>query len=88
MPKSKVRKKNEYVAPVRSQSSAAIRQSAPSAPWYPFVMVAVMLLGLAWIAVFYIAGDRIPFMVSLNAWNYAIGFALLVGGLLMAARWR
>lgn len=89
MPKSKVRKQNEYVAPGRTVGgSSAIKQGAPSPQWYPFVFVAVMLFGLAWIAVYYIAGDRIPFMVTLGAWNFLVGFAGLVIGLLLAARWR
>lgn len=89
MPKSKVRKQNEYVAPSRSVGGAsAVKQAAPSPQWYPIVFIAIMLFGLAWIAVYYIAGDRIPFMVSMGSWNFLVGFAALVIGLLLAARWR
>ncbi len=89
MPKSKVRKKTEYAVPSRSGGGAtAIKAAAPSPQWYPFVFVAIMLFGLAWIAVYYIAGDRIPFMVSMGSWNFLVGFAALVIGLLLAARWR
>ena len=41
-------------------------------------MVALMVIGLLWIVVYYVAGDRIPFMVSLSAWNFAIGFGAMV----------
>ena len=34
------------------------------------------------------AGDRIPFMSALNAWNFLIGFGLMVAGLVMSMRWR
>ena len=51
-------------------------------------MVALMLLGLLWIVVYYVAGDHIPFMVSLAAWNFAIGFGAMVAGLIMSMRWR
>ncbi len=27
---------------------------------------------------YYVAGDKIPFMVSLSAWNFAIGFGAMV----------
>jgi hypothetical protein len=47
-----------------------------------------MLLGLLWIVVFYVAGESIPFMSGLNAWNFAIGFGLMVAGLVMSMRWR
>ncbi len=51
-------------------------------------MLGLMLVGLAWLVVNYLAGDSIPFMVMLGPWNFAIGFALIVIGLLMTMRWR
>lgn len=89
MPKSKVRKKSEYVAPGRPGGGAsALKHVAPSPQWYPYVMGAVLLIGLVWISTYYIAGDRIPAMVTLGGWNFAVGFAFLVVGLLMGVRWR
>jgi hypothetical protein len=51
-------------------------------------MLGCFLIGLLWIVVYYVAGDRIPFMVSLGAWNFAIGFGAMVAGLVMSMRWR
>jgi hypothetical protein len=51
-------------------------------------MISLMLIGLLWIVVYYVAGDRIPIMVSLSAWNFAIGFGAMVAGLIMSMRWR
>ena len=51
-------------------------------------MVGLMLIGLLWIVVFYVAGDKIGFMKSLGAWNFAIGFGAMVAGLVMSMRWR
>jgi hypothetical protein len=51
-------------------------------------MVALMVIGLLWIVVYYVAGDRIPFMVHLGAYNFAIGFGAMVAGLVMSMRWR
>jgi cytochrome bd-type quinol oxidase subunit 2 len=48
----------------------------------------VLLLGLGWIAVYYIAGERVPFMQDIGALNLLIGFGLMVIGLVMAVRWR
>ncbi|MDQ6937589.1 MAG: cell division protein CrgA [Actinomycetota bacterium] len=89
MPKSKVRKKSDYTPPssVLGPSSSS-RQLAPSAPWYPVAMLIVFVIGLAWISVYYIAGERIPLIRDLNAWNFAVGFGFLVVGLVMAVRWR
>ncbi|MGY1601972.1 cell division protein CrgA [Geodermatophilus sp. SYSU D00815] len=90
MPKSKVRKKSVYTPPADALQSRGARAKAaqPSPRWYAVVMVALMLLGLAWIVVYYVAGDRIPVMVSLGAWNFAIGFGAMVAGLVMSMRWR
>ena len=89
MPKSKVRKKSDYTPPSSLVgSSSSTRQLAPSANWYPIVMLIVLIIGLAWISVYYIASERIPFMQNLGPWNFAVGFGFMVTGLIMAVRWR
>lgn len=91
MPKSKVRRKSVYTPPqdvLQARNSKAARALQPSPRWYVGVMVGLMLAGLLWIVVYYVAGDRIPLLVSLGAWNFAIGFAAMVAGLLMSMRWR
>jgi hypothetical protein len=89
VPKSKVRKKSVYTPPEGVLQSRATRARAvqPSPRWYTILMVALMLAGLVWIVVYYVAGDRIPFMVSLSAWNFAIGFGAMILGLIMSMRW-
>ena len=90
MPKSKVRKKSVYTPPegvLQSRSSQA-RAAQPSPRWYAPLMLALMLLGLLWIVVFYVAGERIPFMASLEWKNFLIGFGAMVAGLVMSMRWR
>lgn len=90
MPKSRVRKKVAYTPPsnVLPSASTTARKKAPSPAWYPIVMVTLMLLGLAYIVVYYIAVERVPIMRDLNAWNFVVGFGLMVSGLAMAVRWR
>ena len=57
--------------------------------WYRVSMFGLMILGLLWLVTYYIAGERIPFMASLETWqNFAIGFGLAVVGLLMTMNWR
>ena len=93
MPKSKVRKKSD--APIRTAGqslSAPTRALAPSPTWYPIVMGIVLLLGLAYLVVYYLTNSgtspHIPLMASLNAWNFAVGFGIMLLGLIMAVRWR
>lgn len=90
MPKSKVRKKSVYTPPegVLQGGTARAAVGRPSPRWYAPLMVALMVFGLLWIVVYYVAGDKIPFMVSLSAWNFAIGFGAMVAGLVMSMRWR
>ena len=88
MPKSKVRKKPD--APIRVHSSQAptAKAVAPSPTWYPIVMAAVLLIGLAYLVVYYLAADKVPVMQDLGAWNFAVGFGVMMVGLIMAVRWR
>ncbi|MGH3493237.1 MAG: cell division protein CrgA [Sciscionella sp.] len=88
MPKSKVRKKAAYVPPADRRTPVKAKAAGPSHPLYIGVMVGMMLLGLAWMVVYYLAQQHIPFMLTLGAWNLAIGFALMIIGLLMTMRWR
>ncbi|MGY1740435.1 MULTISPECIES: cell division protein CrgA [unclassified Blastococcus] len=88
MPKSKVRKKSAYTPPPTVLQPGSARAAAPSPRWYAPVMVTLMVLGLLWIVVYYVAGDEIAFMRDLSAWNFAIGFGAMVAGLVMSMRWR
>lgn len=89
MPKSKVRKKAAYTPPTNERRAGTpVKVAGPSHPIYVAVMFILMLAGLVWLVVNYLAGDTIPFMVTLGSWNFLIGFALIVIGLLMTMRWR
>jgi hypothetical protein len=90
VPKSKVRKKSD--APLRTSSPQPSRALAPSPTWYPVVMGGVLLLGLAYMVLYYLTSSgtspHIPVMADLNAWNFAVGFGVMLLGLVMAVRWR
>lgn len=90
MPKSRVRKKTVYTPPsnVLPSSATQAKRKGPSPTWYPVVMTALILLGLIYIVVNYLAGTDLPLMKDLGAWNFAVGFGLMVAGLGMAVRWR
>jgi hypothetical protein len=90
VPKSKVRKKPTGTA--RTPSASTARALAPSPTWYPMVMAGVLLLGLAYMVVYYLTSSgqnpHVPLMATLGAWNFAIGFGVMLLGLVMAVRWR
>jgi len=88
MPKSKVRKKTAYTPPTDRRTPVKVRAAGPSPLFYKIVMFGLMLLGLVWLVVNYIAGDKIGFLIDLGNFNFAIGFALIITGLLMTMRWR
>ncbi|WP_300907878.1 cell division protein CrgA [Corynebacterium stationis] len=91
MPKSKYNP-SSTTAPSTARSAAnrtPVKVNAEGTPkWYIVVMLGLMLIGLAWIVVNYLAGEQIAFMAALGAWNYAIGFGLAIIGLLMTMGWR
>lgn len=83
MPKSRVRKKAAYTPPpTRSRR----KQSSP--PWVAPVMVALFLIGIAWLAAFYITSGDLPGLRALGNWNLLVGFGLIVGGFAMSTQWR
>ncbi|MBE7189602.1 cell division protein CrgA [Jatrophihabitans endophyticus] len=90
MPKSKVRKKTN--APTRPSTAVAARALSPSPSWYPIVMAVVLVLGLAYLVTYYLTSSgtdpHIPVMAGLHAWNFAVGFGVMLLGLIMAVRWR
>ncbi len=88
MPKSKVRRKSVYTPPAEALGPAKVRVAGPSHPLYVAVMLGMMLLGLMWLVVNYLAVDKIPLLSDLGNWNFLIGFVLMVVGLLMTMRWR
>ena len=92
MPKSKVRKKSDASARSASSLGRPTRAVAPSPSWYPIVMAVMLLLGLAYLVVYYLTNSgtdpRVPVMADLGAWNFAVGFGVMLIGLVMAVRWR
>lgn len=85
MPKSKVRKKAIYTPPQRTQKVAV------SPRWLVPTMVGCWLIGLAWIATYYIASSvsaHVPLITYLGNWNLLVGFGAIVIGVVLSTRWR
>jgi Cell division protein CrgA len=62
-------------------------EELPNPVWFKPVMFGFMLLGLAWIIVFYVSQGRLP-IADLGSWNILIGFGIAFVGFLMTTRWR
>lgn len=93
MPKSKVRKKTSVQASRSAAAAAAAvapraKVIGPSGPVFIGIMLGLMLIGLAWLVVYYLWGQDLGFMKAVGNWNFGIGFALMIAGLLMTMRWR
>jgi hypothetical protein len=83
--KSKVRKKAVYTPPQRSQKV----QVSPR--WLVPTMVGAWLLGLAWIATYYVTASTstdVPVLTPLGNWNLAIGFGMIIVGVVLSTKWR
>lgn len=81
MARTKTRTKTERSSDERS------REDVPNAVWFKPVMFGFMLLGLAWIIVFYVSGSQYP-IPALTNWNILVGFGIAFIGFLMTTRWR
>jgi hypothetical protein len=88
VPESKGRKKAVYTPPTTTKGERKVaRIGSPS--WLAPTMVALFVIGLTYIVIFYIAGSSIPVMKDLSPLvNVAIGFAFIAGGFGLATRWR
>jgi hypothetical protein len=51
-------------------------------------MVTCFLVGLAWIAVYYVTSGDVAGLRTLGPWNLVGGFGLIVAGVVLATFWR
>lgn len=93
MPKSTVRKKKVYTPPaeLRPQQTAAAKR--PSPVWVPATSVAFIVIGIAWLVVYYLTtgfrdAPALSALEELGYWNLAIGFGFLVASLALLSKWR
>ena len=87
MPKSRIRKKVKEERTVQAQVVQSTPEPTESPRWLAPVMLAMFLLGLAWIVVYYITQTKYP-VPNLGAWNMGIGFVFVGIGFSLATRWR
>jgi len=51
-------------------------------------MVTLLVLGLVWIVLYYLAGSDIPLMKDLGGWNLVVGMGLITAGFITSTRWK
>ena len=83
MPKSRVRKRTVYTPPPPKSTRRKV-----SPPWVGPTIVVCLLLGLAWIATYYVTSGSFPGMSALSSWNLVVGFAFIIVGVALATTWR
>lgn len=86
MPESRRRKKETYTPPPakkKGKKSTVINDSR----WIVPVMVAMFVIGLLWIVIWYIDPSN-PVMDSLAGWNIAVGFGFIAVGFLLSTKWK
>ena len=86
MPKSRTRRRFFFTPPAER---GATRIESPR--WLAVLFIALMLIGLVWLVVFYVANAadaNVPLISDLSNWNLAIGFAFIGAGFFLATRWR
>lgn len=83
MARPKTTSSNRAVAETASEG----RENLPNPVWFKPLMFGFMLLGLAWIIVFYLSSSTLP-VPGIGAANIAIGFGFLIIGFFMTTRWR
>ncbi|MFI0420222.1 MULTISPECIES: cell division protein CrgA [Spongiactinospora] len=75
------RKKAVYTPPAKAQTVKV------SPRWLAPTMVVAWIIGILWIAVYYVAPST-PFIGPLGNWNLLIGFVFIIFGVVLSTRWR
>jgi hypothetical protein len=89
VPKSSVRKKKVYTPPteLRPAGGTTTASRKPSPVWIPALAVGLIVAGIGWLVVFYLAQGQYP-VLSWGYWNLAVGFGAMVAALGLLSRWR
>jgi hypothetical protein len=85
VPESRRRKKP---SPRSQPGSPDTGADAPSGRWVPITGSVLLILGLLWVVVYYVAGSSIGLISSLGNWNLLVGMGLIVAGFLVFTRWK
>jgi len=85
VPVSKKRKKPVYTG---SREIGGSPRKRPSPVWLAPLMLALFLIGIVWLVVFYLAEGDMPLTGDLGNGNLLIGFGFIVLGFILSTQWR
>jgi uncharacterized RDD family membrane protein YckC len=85
VPESKKRKKAVYTPP---PAAGASKKKGPSPVWLAPFMLALFLIGIVWLVIFYLVGVDMPFVGHLGNSNLLIGFGFIIAGFGLSTQWR
>jgi hypothetical protein len=94
VPKSHVRKKKVYTPPAEMRPTETLAaKRKPSPVWVPALSVAFIVIGIAWLVVYYLTAGfadtpALDMLFNLRYWNLAIGFGFMVAALALLSKWR
>ena len=71
----------------REEKRVAKMVDAPSPGWWVPTLCTLMIVGLFWLVVYYLTGEKYP-IPGIGLGNMAIGFVLILAGFGMTTRWR
>jgi uncharacterized membrane protein (DUF485 family) len=86
VPESSSRNKKKSSDKVKVEKTPK-KPRTTSRVWVAPLMLTCWLLGLAWLVVFYVAGQNIPVMDNLGNWNLLIGMGLIALGFVVSTQW-
>ncbi|OPF82027.1 hypothetical protein VT50_0207880 [Streptomyces antioxidans] len=85
MPKSRIRKKDDFTPPPAKTATSISLNSGRR--WVAPLMLAMFLIGLAWIVIFYVTTGDMP-VESLGNWNIVVGFGFIAAGFVVSTQWK
>ncbi|MGK5627549.1 cell division protein CrgA [Streptomyces sp. URMC 123] len=86
MPKSRIRKKADFTPPPAKQAGTAIKLDS-GRRWVAPLMLAMFLIGLAWIVMYYVTDSSLP-VESWKQWNIVVGFGFIAVGFVVSTQWK
>lgn len=78
----------ERVAEKRRERAQTVATPGASNRWVVPSFITTGLLGVLWLLVYYVAGNKIEAMRNLGNWNVLIGIVLFMASFVIASFWK
>ncbi|MEV0602431.1 cell division protein CrgA [Streptomyces sp. NPDC050315] len=85
MPKSRIRKKDDFTPPPSAKQTSIKLNSGRG--WVAPLMLTMFLIGLAWIVCFYVTEGDLP-IKTMGNWNIVAGFGFIAVGFGVSTQWK